>query len=103
MTPNQILGTGASNVNNSNLTPKPIHTLYGHDAAISCVAIMTELDLVVSGSLDGSVNVYSINEGQFIRSLDPIGCTGINVEISFITISHLGESIEKPNNIFEPN
>lgn len=35
----------------NNLTPKPVHTLYGHDSAVSCVSIMTELDLVVSGSL----------------------------------------------------
>lgn len=38
------------NTNNS-VTPKPITTLYGHDDSISCVAIYTELDLVVSGSL----------------------------------------------------
>lgn len=38
-----------SNTNN-NLTPKPLHTLYGHDDAVSCVSIMTELDIVVSGS-----------------------------------------------------
>lgn len=37
----------------NNLTPKPVHTLYGHDDAVSCVAIMTELDMVVSGSLVG--------------------------------------------------
>lgn len=32
-------------------TPKPLTTLYGHDNAISSVAIYTELDMVVSGSL----------------------------------------------------
>lgn len=41
---------GHVNTNNS-LTPKPLHTLYGHDDTVSCVAIMTELDIVVSGSL----------------------------------------------------
>lgn len=35
----------------NNLTPKPVHTLYGHDRPVSCVAIMTELDIVASGSL----------------------------------------------------
>lgn len=35
----------------NNLTPKPVHTLYGHDGPVSCVAIMTELDIVASGSL----------------------------------------------------
>lgn len=32
-------------------SPKPLTTLYGHDDAISSVAIYTELDMVVSGSL----------------------------------------------------
>lgn len=32
-------------------SPKPLTVLYGHDDAISSVAIYTELDLVVSGSL----------------------------------------------------
>lgn len=40
--------------------PKPIHRLYGHDNELSCVAIMTELDLVVSGS-KVSKEVYLIN------------------------------------------
>ncbi|XP_055544656.1 neurobeachin-like protein 1 isoform X1 [Wyeomyia smithii] len=74
----------------NNLTPKPVHTLYGHDGAVSCVSIMTELDLVVSGSLDGTVNVHTIKEGQFIRTITPVGCTGANIEISFITLSYQG-------------
>ncbi|XP_055643375.1 neurobeachin-like protein 1 isoform X2 [Toxorhynchites rutilus septentrionalis] len=74
----------------NNLTPKPVHTLYGHDAAVSCVSIMTELDIVVSGSLDGTVNVYSVKEGQFIRTLNPVGCTGANIEISFVALSYQG-------------
>nr|XP_040227141.2 neurobeachin-like protein 1 isoform X2 [Anopheles coluzzii] len=74
----------------NNLTPKPVHTLYGHDDAVSCVAIMTELDMVVSGSLDGTVNVHTIKNGQFIRTINPIGCTGCKIEVSFITISYQG-------------
>ncbi|XP_058454329.1 neurobeachin-like protein 1 isoform X1 [Malaya genurostris] len=83
---------GSSNVMHltNNLTPKPVHTLYGHDDAVSCVSIMTELDVVVSGSLDGTVNVYTIKEGQFMRTINPIGCTGMNIEISFITLSYQG-------------
>lgn len=42
---------GHSQINtNNNLTPRPVNTLYGHDKSISCVAIFTELDMVVSGS-----------------------------------------------------
>ena len=30
--------------------PRPVQTLYGHDSAVVCVAIMSDLDIVVSGS-----------------------------------------------------
>ncbi|XP_067645670.1 neurobeachin-like protein 1 isoform X2 [Eurosta solidaginis] len=71
-------------------SPKPLTTLYGHDDAISSVAIYTELDMVVSGSLDGTVNVYTIQDGQFVRTLKPIGCTDTCVQISFVTVSYHG-------------
>lgn len=32
------------------LATKPVQVLYGHEAAVSCVAISTELDMAVSGS-----------------------------------------------------
>ncbi|EDW93372.2 neurobeachin-like protein 1 isoform X3 [Drosophila yakuba] len=71
-------------------SPKPLTVLYGHDDAICSVAIYTELDLVVSGSLDGTVNVYTLQEGQFVRTLKPIGCTESCVQISFVTLSYHG-------------
>ncbi|XP_058062662.1 neurobeachin-like protein 1 isoform X2 [Anopheles bellator] len=74
----------------NNLTPKPVHTLYGHEEAVSCVAIMTELDMVVSGSMDGTVNVHTIKNGQFVRTITPLGCTGLKIEISFIALSYQG-------------
>uniref|UniRef100_A0AAG5CUG9 DUF4704 domain-containing protein n=1 Tax=Anopheles atroparvus TaxID=41427 RepID=A0AAG5CUG9_ANOAO len=74
----------------NNLTPKPVHTLYGHDDAVSCVAIMTELDIVVSGSLDGTVNVHTIKDGHFLRTIKPNGCTGTRIEVSYITLSYQG-------------
>ena len=48
--------TSSTNLNTPNniynhLTPRHINTLYGHDDAVTCCAINTELDLVVSGSL----------------------------------------------------
>ncbi|XP_034482735.1 neurobeachin-like protein 1 [Drosophila innubila] len=71
-------------------SPKPLTVLYGHDDAVSSVAIYTELDLVVSGSLDGTVNVYTLQEGQFVRTLKPIGCTESCVQISYVTVSYHG-------------
>ncbi|RYH30738.1 DUF4704 domain-containing protein [archaeon] len=47
----------------------PLHTLYGHDDAVNCVVIQTELDLVVSGSDDGTIMIHSLREGIYIRSI----------------------------------
>ncbi|RZF32077.1 hypothetical protein LSTR_LSTR013881 [Laodelphax striatellus] len=70
--------------------PRPFQVLYGHDRPVTCVAIATELDAVVSGSSDGTVNVHTINEGQYLRTLTPNGCDPTLVDISFITISAQG-------------
>ncbi|KAK3926852.1 Neurobeachin-like protein 2 [Frankliniella fusca] len=79
-------GGGASNP----AAPKPVQTLYGHDAAVTCVAIMTELDMVVSGSSDGTVNVHTIREGQYLRTLYPVGCVDPRAEVGYLALSHLG-------------
>ncbi|CAF0930650.1 unnamed protein product [Didymodactylos carnosus] len=45
------------------LTLVPINIPYGHDAEITCVAISIELDIMVSGSLDGTCNTYTVKSG----------------------------------------
>ena len=45
------------------------HTLYGHDAAVTCLAVCPGLDLVASGSKDGSVLLHSISNGAYERCL----------------------------------
>lgn len=47
----------------------PSRILYGHDDAVSCVAVNTELDVVVSGSDDGTVIVHSLREGTYTRTI----------------------------------
>lgn len=44
-----LIGHSQTNTNNS-MTPRPINTLYGHTKPVTCAAIFTELDMVVSGS-----------------------------------------------------
>ncbi|XP_055695703.1 neurobeachin-like protein 1 [Lutzomyia longipalpis] len=82
--------SGSSGGAASLLAPQPLKALHGHESAISAVAIMTEFDLVASGSMDGTVNLYSIESGQLIRTVSPLGCTGVTIEISFVTISYQG-------------
>ncbi|XP_017652967.2 neurobeachin-like protein 2 isoform X2 [Nannospalax galili] len=57
------------------LAPKPVQVLYGHETAISCVAISTELDMAVSGSEDGTVIIHTVRRGQFVAALKPPGAT----------------------------
>ena len=45
------------------------HTLLGHVTPVNCVSICTKLDVVISGSEDGSICIHNIRSGKFIRSL----------------------------------
>ncbi|KAK7867079.1 hypothetical protein R5R35_004016 [Gryllus longicercus] len=71
--------------------PRPHCTLYGHDRPVSCVCIATELDLVVTGSLDGTVNVHTIEEGQYLRTLEPQSVNGLDLEVSLLALSAQGD------------
>lgn len=51
------------------LDPEPKHKLYGHDDAVISVALHPGLDVVVSGSRDGSIIIYSLQHGRYIRSI----------------------------------
>lgn len=39
---------------------------------------------------DGTVNVHTIREGQYLRTLHPIGCVDPQAEVAYLTLSHLG-------------
>ena len=45
------------------------HVLFGHVTPITCVAICSKLDVVISGSEDGSICIHNIRSGTFVRSL----------------------------------
>mmetsp|Transcript_26406 Transcript_26406/g.39141 ORF Transcript_26406/g.39141 Transcript_26406/m.39141 type:complete len:734 (+) Transcript_26406:2-2203(+) len=45
------------------------HVLWGHISSISCIALSTDLDVVVSGSVDGLICIHSVRKGKFVRSL----------------------------------
>lgn len=47
----------------------PVHVLYGHDDTVTCLAVSAELDLVVSGSDDGTVIMHSLRSGAYIRTI----------------------------------
>lgn len=39
---------------------------------------------------DGTVNVHTIKDGQYVRTLFPIDCTGPSINITFISLSYQG-------------
>jgi WD40 repeat protein len=49
----------------------PCHILLGHESAISCVAISSELGITISGSIRGKICVHTLRTGEFIRSFSP--------------------------------
>ena len=62
----QIIQEYGSSVN---LDPSPLHILYGHNDCVTSVDISIELDMIVSGSLDGTVNIHTIRKGYFVKTL----------------------------------
>lgn len=47
----------------------PFHILCGHDDIITCLCASVELDLVISGSKDGTCVFHTLREGRYVRSL----------------------------------
>lgn len=53
----------------------PFHILCGHDDIITCLFVSMELDIVISGSKDGTCIFHTLREGRYVRSLcQPNGC-----------------------------
>lgn len=53
----------------SNSTLMCCLVLWGHGSPISCLAFDTDLDIVCSGSMDGTICIHTVRRGEFIRSL----------------------------------
>ncbi|KAL6629117.1 hypothetical protein ACP70R_028882 [Stipagrostis hirtigluma subsp. patula] len=47
----------------------PSHILCGHDDIITCLFVSTELDIVISGSKDGTCMFHTLREGTYVRSI----------------------------------
>lgn len=52
------------------LNQNPVHILYGHTEAVTCVDISIEFDMVLTGSMDGTVNLHTIRSGHYLKTLD---------------------------------
>ncbi|RCV22961.1 hypothetical protein SETIT_4G261700v2 [Setaria italica] len=51
------------------IVERPVHILCGHDDIITCLFVSTELDIVISGSKDGTCIFHTLREGRYVRSI----------------------------------
>ena len=72
--------------------PRAIQVLYGHDLPITTVAISVCLDLALSGSKDGTVNVHTVRDGQYLKTLRPPSHEP-SFTVEQLTISYQGHVI----------
>lgn len=57
------------------ISDTPFHILCGHDDIITCLYASVELDVVISGSKDGTCVFHTLRKGRYLRSLQhPSGC-----------------------------
>lgn len=71
------------------LADAPSHILCGHDDIITCLYVSTDLDIVISGSKDGTCIFHTLREGRYIRSLKhPSGSA-----VSKLAASHHGRIV----------
>jgi WD40 repeat protein len=78
---------------------QPVHVIYGHDNSVTCIAVSAELDLVVSGSDDGTVMLHSLRSGRYIRSIvnancsrtdrdrEPAGCDAVRMKVTWVGLT----------------
>lgn len=54
---------------NNPVTAVPLFTLFGHDDAVTSICVCPKLNVVISGSEDGTVIMHSLRDGVYIRSI----------------------------------
>ncbi|KAJ5071714.1 beige/beach-related [Anaeramoeba ignava] len=47
----------------------PVHVFYGHDSSVTCLDISVDLDVVISGSEDGTCIIHTLLEGKYVRTI----------------------------------
>lgn len=67
----------------------PCHILCGHDDIITCLYVSLELDIIISGSKDGTCVFHTLREGRYVRSLQHPSRS----PISKLVVSQLGRIV----------
>eukprot|EP00164_Ancoracysta_twista_P003908 GFYU01005239.1.p1 GENE.GFYU01005239.1~~GFYU01005239.1.p1 ORF type:complete len:1869 (-),score=444.28 GFYU01005239.1:22-4860(-) len=74
------------------LVEKPRQILYGHDDEVTCVAVSTALDIVASGSKDGTCIVHTVRNGKYVRTIAPYP-NSPQAQVHLVAISSQGKII----------
>ena len=87
------VASGADGALRFRVAERPKGVYYGHHTEVSCVCISERLDLVVSGSRDGSVLVHELRSCRLIRELRPPNpdAASSDVSIGVIRITWRGD------------
>ncbi|CAD6338666.1 unnamed protein product [Miscanthus lutarioriparius] len=60
------------------IVERPVHILCGHDDIITCLFVSAELDIVISGSKDGTCIFHTLREGRYVRSIQHPSGVGLS-------------------------
>ncbi|KAJ1260421.1 hypothetical protein BS78_10G231000 [Paspalum vaginatum] len=60
------------------IVERPVHILCGHDDIITCLFVSMELDIVISGSKDGTCIFHTLREGRYVRSIQHPSSVGLS-------------------------
>lgn len=82
------LGSGYIKENGKTNLLSCCHILWGHEAAISCVDFCSDLDVKVSGSIDGIICVHSVRQGIFIRTIH-VGRDAVDIHDGAMDQNHI--------------
>jgi len=66
---------------------KPLHIFFGHDDAVSAVALDQDIDMVASVSLDGTCIVHTLQSGLYTLTIRP---PGLDSRLCHVAISQHG-------------
>jgi len=68
----KVWGIELDSKKNEYILKDPLHTLFGHDAGVTCVDLTLKLDMIVSASEDGTVIVHTLRGGVYRRTIEVI-------------------------------
>jgi WD40 repeat protein len=77
----------------------PLFTLFGHDDSVTCLCINPKLNVVISGSDDGTLILSTLREGTYTRSIvvGPIDSQGAMKDAGDSGDSPVGDSSAGPS------